>query len=273
MGGLANSDCIWQTPLFKKSQEYKIGVTLSGFPGDECVSNHGSFYCHDYIHHCNLKALFHFLREFKLGAVKRILLYFVFKIIGTFSLDYFKIQKKRNLLKKDSSYHKTLRNSLFSAQPSFRHYLKEQVCRPHTTLRTESEGAYALQYGMETAYPLADIRLLQLVYSLPAEMFKPVPVSRIIFRTMCKDLLPDSVRLQPKHSGALTLAFAEYRMKRNLEDMRDYTIKDRFGMIIKEDLYQMNVREMMRKAGQRYGIDYMIELNSPAHPPGQTARN
>ncbi|NBA84833.1 asparagine synthase [Emticicia sp. CRIBPO] len=262
MGGHANSDCIWQTPLFKKSQEYKVGVILSGFPGDECVSNYGSFYFHDYIYQRNWKALFRFFREFKLRAIKNVLMYYLFKIIGTFSVDYFKIQKKRNLLKKDSPYHKTLKDSIFSSQPSFKHYLKAQVCRPHTTLRTESEGAYALQYGMETAYPLADIRLLQLVYSLPSEMFKPVPVSRIVFRTMCKDLLPDSVRLQPKHSGALTLAFAEYRMKRNLEDMRDYTIKDRFGMIIKEDLYQMNAREMMRKAGQRYSIDYMTELNS-----------
>ena len=59
-------------------------------------------------------------------------------------------------------------------------------------------------------YPLADIRLLEIMYSLPADLFKPKPYSRALFRNLAIGILPEKVRLQPKRSGAKTLAFADY---------------------------------------------------------------
>jgi hypothetical protein len=67
-------------------------------------------------------------------------------------------------------------------------------------------GVLANQYDIETVYPLADIRLLEIMYSLPAELFKPKPYSRALLE-YCKRILPDKVRLQTKGNGAKTASF------------------------------------------------------------------
>ena len=114
----------------------------------------------------------------------------------------------------------------FAFYSSFRKNLIKLVCREHVCFRTESEGAYALQYGIETAYPLADIRLLQLAVSLPVEMYKPMPLPRTLFRNLCTNILPDSVRLQPKSNGAMTLAFFEYIKQKQISESKDYVLSD-----------------------------------------------
>jgi hypothetical protein len=50
---------------------------------------------------------------------------------------------------------------------------------------------------VKTVYPLTDIRLLEIVYSLPAELFKPKPIQSFVGICLI-GILPDKVRLQPK---------------------------------------------------------------------------
>ena len=268
MGGLANSDTIWQDTLFKTAAKDGIKVSFSGFPGDEGISNPGSKYYHDYILQKNWMGLLTHLVHFHVRGVKNIIDYFRFKRNGTFKLNYTEIQKSRNLLTESSHWHKELRDTSFEFKPGYKTWLKEQMCRPHTALRTESEGAYANQYGIETRYPLADIRLLRLVYSLPLHLFRPKPYSRALFRNICKGILPDKVRLQPKFSGAMTLAFAEYWMKKSQEELSDYEIKPHTGLFASEvELQNQDIgipdlknHIQTRRAGLKK-IDYLIGLN------------
>ena len=134
-------------------------------------------------------------------------------------------------------------------------------------MRTESEGAYANQYDIDTVYPLADIRLLAIVYSLPTELFKPKPYSRALFRNLAIGILPDKVRLQPKFSGAKTLAFADYWIYTKAKELKDYTLKNHKGLLISEEEYlkKEHESELMKIKRLNYlkEIDYLIDINMP----------
>lgn len=221
MGGYSSSDCIWQDTMFKKAGENKVGYIMSGFPGDECVSNSGSLYYYEYLGNRNWKELFKLIKNEKIKGLRKIGSYLKAKYYGTYSIAYRDIQNQRNLLNPQSPYNQLLKvdKEAFKFHPTFKEYLKNQICRPHTCHRTESEGLYATQYSMETVYPLADIRLLQFTYSISAYLFAPKKLSRMLFRNICKNILPDSVRLQTKYNGAMTLAFAEYWHKQQITSL------------------------------------------------------
>jgi asparagine synthase (glutamine-hydrolysing) len=266
MGGYASTDCIWQDTLFKIAAESGVKVSFSGFPGDEGISNPGGMYYFDYIYHLNIFGILTHLRHFRLGGIRQLLNYIRFAISGTYAPDYKAIQKTRDRLNPNSPYAKTLKDDSFKFYPSFKKWMKSQMCRPHTCHRTESEGAYANQYGIETVYPLADIRLLQMVYSLPVRLFRPKPYTRALFRNLCIGILPEMVRLQPKFSGAMTLAFAEYWKKTQAEELKEYILKNHTGLMIEpaepdkfgeeaESLkgFSLNVKKM----------DYMIDQHWP----------
>ena len=266
MGGYANSDCIWQDSMYKvAADENQVEVVFSGFPGDEGISQNGNTYYYDYINDFNLKGLFEFLFDYKLRAVKRIFTYYFEKKINKTQSKYSKIQDMRSLLHPNSSFYKELKNTPFYFNPSFKNWQKQQICRAHTTLRTESEGAYANQYNVETVYPLADIRLLQIMYSLPADLFKPKPYTRALFRNLSKGILPDKVRLQPKRSGAKTLAFADYLIHKNSLELENYKIKNHTGLMLSEEEYKNKKTEggnmKMKRLNILKEMDYLIDLN------------
>ena len=234
---------------------------LSGFPGDECVSNGGGLYHFDYIYHKDWRGLLRFVKANKLSGLKQIAGYYRAMYNGTYLRTYPAIQQERNLLRADSPYHQHLRDTSFAFEPSFKQYLKNYVCRAHTCHRTESEGAYALPYGIEMAYPLADLRLIQFVYSLPTELFAPHPLPRMLFRRLCEGILPDSVRLQPKYSGAMTLAFAEYWMKQMAGELASYQPTDSLNLFRSMTGYRARspVEDLSLKVKQ---LDYLIEHNT-----------
>ena len=268
MGGLANSDAIWQDSMYRKAAtENKVQVMFSGFPGDEGISQNGNNYFFDYLNDLNIKGLFQFLLDFKHNAIRSIINYYRSKIAKTTNLRFPEIQKQRSLLNSTSKFNSELVDYTFPFNPSFKGWQKQQICRSHTTLRTESEGAYANQYEIDTVYPLADIRLLAIVCSLPADLFKPKPYSRALFRNLAIGILPDKVRLQPKFSGAKTLAFADYWIYSKATELQDYSIKNHMGLLISEEdfLKKEHESELMKtkRLNTLKEIDYLIDLNLP----------
>ena len=266
MGGIANSDCIWQDSMYKIAAELnQVKVIFSGFPGDEGISQSGNNYYYDYLNDFNLKGLFQFLIDFKYNALRKTLHYYKAKKAKTPALNYSKTQEKRNLLNPSSEFYNELKDTSFAFNPSFKSWQKQQICRAHTSLRTESESSYANQYDIETAYPLADIRLLEIMYSLPADLFKPKPYSRALFRNLAVGILPDKVRLQPKRSGAKTLAFADYWIHTKAEELKNYKLKNHTNLMISEEEYLQKEAEnefmKMKRLNTLKEMDYLIDLN------------
>ena len=182
---------------------------------------------------------------------------------GTYKPDYMAIQKTRDRLNPKSDYAKTLKDNSFQFYPSYKQWMKNQMCRPHACLRAESEGAYANQYGIETVYPLADIRLLQMVYSLPIRLFRPKPYTRALFRNLCIGILPDKVRLQPKFSGAMTLAFAEYWKAKQADELKNYKLKNHTGLMVEPDSFEEATTSLKTYSINLKKIDYMIDQHWP----------
>lgn len=266
--GAANSNGIWQESMFKQAaKKDHIDVMFSGFPGDEGISNSGGLYYYDFIGNLDMKSLAGSFSAAPLRTIKKIILYFRAYLRGSYVKGFSTVLKTRSLLNPKSQYNSAFQHSSFSFSPSFKKYLKKLMLRSHTCLRTESEGLYAGKYGIETVYPLADIRLLQLVYSLPTRFFEPKAYNRALFRDLCKGILPDEVRLQPKFSGAKTLAFADYWWLSKYEELKDYVIEDRLGMFIDVDSFKKKVTEgefMMKKGVVKLKeLDYLINRNWP----------
>lgn len=232
MGGLADSDCIWQDTIFKRAAADGVTTLFSGFPGDECISQPGGNYMYDALENRDFQKVYSLNDKKLIRTLRSFNSYYWRKLLKRSGGKLRQAQKSRNLLRKEIPVRYQSQNET----PSFRQKMKDRIARTHTCLRTESEGLYAAQYGITTVYPLADLRLVRLVYSLPEAMFKPRGYNRRIFRDLCKDLLPEQVRTQPKFSGATTLAFAdiwtnnkkqEYDRLLTLDDPLNYYISQR----------------------------------------------
>ncbi len=263
MGGYSSSDCCWQDTMFREAKKNNASIMMSGFAGDECISNSGSLYYYDYIGNKNFREIMQFIYKHKLIAIKRLIHYFSAKWSGTYNPEYRQILKTKNLLNPTSKYNKMLVNDIKAFQffPTFKEYLKNQICRPHTCHRAESEGAYSLQYGIESVYPLADIRLIKFVLSVSPDMFSPKDLSRMFFRNMCKNILPEAIRLQKKYNGAMTLAFAEYWKQKQLTDFSKVSLNNRLNLYDLTVFGLDNNYENKNKKIRVYKIDNMISRN------------
>jgi len=259
MGGHANADTVWQSTLFMRAAENNVGYVMSGFPGDECVSYRAGKFFYDYLHKKSISNLIKLLTPSPLKGIRQMISYYATK--WKLNKSNTKI-KDQSLLRTDSIYNKPieLQNS-FVFQSSFRQILKSRISAVHVTHRMESETLYAAQYGIEMVYPLADIRLIRFVYSLPTEMFRPRDYDRAVFRNMCRGILPDSVRLQPKLNGAYTLAFVEYWRKKKMNSLRDYEVLDLLDMFQSKGKINWDNPDEPRSL-TKCKIDYLINLNS-----------
>jgi asparagine synthase (glutamine-hydrolysing) len=255
MGGLADSNCIWQDSLFKKAQEDNVKVLFSGFPGDECVSASGGGFFIDDLRSFNIIKSLKYLNNNPLKLLKRYASFYYRDWFKLHKQKLYKSMQQRNLLRKNLRK----KDDRFSEKPRFKLDMKNKITRTHTCLRTESEGLYAAQYGITTVYPLADLRLIQLVYSLPVEMFAPKPYNRAVFRNICKGILPEKVRLQNKFNGAMTLAFADIWQAESMKAYeRSFTIDDPLHLYVsKQEILQTNKDDKLFV--RLYEIDYFTK--------------
>lgn len=266
MGGVASNDSYWQDTLFKQAGESeKVEVMFSGFPGDEGISASAYNYFHEYLYTKDWRGIFTYLSKFRIKGLYRIFNYLRYSMIGTTSPSFNAIQKERNLLQSGSSFSKVQPYIPFEFYTSFKEWLKNRMLATHIPLRVESELLYANQYNIEMVYPLADIRLLQLVYSLPVRLFAPIPLTRALFRNTCRGILPENVRQQSKRNGAKTLAFIDYILAIRKKELENYQIKNTLNLLVSEKDYLKrkfsNTMVKIKRLNMIKEIDYLIEQN------------
>jgi len=261
MGGFADSDSIWQDSMYKQAAEFGVELIFSGFPGDEGISNPGFRYYYEYFNQKNWFWMIKYGLKHPYGLIRRFGSYYGAKFFKTHFKGYRKIQENRNLLHADSEFHAQLKDISFAFSSSFRQELIDTVYRAHSCLRSESEGLYASQYGITTAYPMADLRFVQFALSLPIEYFNPEKYSRPLFRTICEGILPDDVRLQKKQNGAMTLAFAEYWKKQQIEDFKNRPLMNSLHMFDTQKVFDETELDGMGRKVVLNKMDYMFEKN------------
>ena len=257
MGAYSETDAIWQDSMFKEALEDKVEMMLSGFGGDELISSTGKLYYFDYIVNLKLIKLF---KTYKLKGLSLIFFYIISLIRNTYVWHYPELQNKRNLLNDKSILHKKIRDNSFAFKYSFKKILKTNILQAHNCLRAESENAYASQYGIEVSYPLLDVDLITFTYSLPSELFKPKEFNRMLFRTMCEDILPKEIIYQPKQNGANTLAFSEYWKKNKMNEIKNIQILNRLNLYKESNKNQLDEIDQINLYLTIFEIDYYINL-------------
>ena len=211
-----------------KASELGAKVLLSGFPGDELVT---SFCRPFYLEHLEKGKLISYffdkkksrhkmserLRAFFPALIAKINPYaneLMSKRYNKWRYNTKKFAGKSIFLDMDyfnSSEHlkSVLEPSSFSFAhdnfpSSLRQYQRNHVTRPHTPLRMKGEQLAGKHWHVDYRYPMADIRLLQYMISIPMEQKISKDMSRRVFRLGMKNYLPESLRLRDiKVAGSL----------------------------------------------------------------------
>ncbi len=202
-GGISDTDSYWTEALRRKAHGQQVRVILSGFPGDELVSASGGAWFFDLVARKEYRQVWSLIRKKPMERLKGLASFFFKKYIHySEPKDRVIQQQKTDFLSpvyKRKYFHTTW---LQTFQPDQRIFRKERITRPHTCLRMESEGLYALRNQIETRYPLADVRLIEFVYNIPPIFYKDATQSRHFFRKATEGILPDKVRLRQNKKGA-----------------------------------------------------------------------
>ena len=116
----------------------------------------------------------------------------------------------------------------FPDDPDVRNRQYKRIMHDHVSQRFEYSYIDAKAYGMEYAYPLWDIDLLEFYYSLPAEYKFRYGMGRSIYRDAMKGLLPEKIRLRNDKTGA-TVPTVQQRFLKDYDAITDLIQRSRSG--------------------------------------------
>lgn len=203
--------------LLEKVKEQNVHLLLSGFGGDECASHIARGILNEYAEKGEWKKIgrtlegksaFKKLEEY----VKLILEHLVFK--GSSNMIKRLLSKRQNRYRfSDLAMGDAFKEPFMKLErkrkdernkPEYRIREQQRSRLMHLNLSDRLENSYfqAQQRNIEYAYPLLDVKLLRLVYSLPADYNYRNGIGRYLMRDAMKDLLPDEIRLRNNKFGA-----------------------------------------------------------------------
>ena len=227
------------------AQAQGVNVLLSGFLGDELVTSFARRYFLEYLERGQYWNYFFKHKKSRYALKDKVRDFFgILAFKSCFrqqgeqirkAIIKFRDRKKNhlangNLLNRayflsDPSRKQALQSPIYPAKYdlSLKESQRNHVCRPHTSRRIEGETLAGLRFKVAYRYPMADIRLLQYVISLPMEQKITETSTRHLFRRGMKSYLPDSIRLRDmKYKGSLKPA--EFVTPRN------HTEKSKIGL-------------------------------------------
>jgi asparagine synthase (glutamine-hydrolysing) len=189
-------------------EAYGVRVVLSGFGGDEFVTNQASNYFYDIFYE---KDFAEFVRVCLKKGIPFMPAKMIFRDIwGRLGFNPFPRDMKQSatryslLLDKilDQRLEQTFPSSSTWSPPDRSHkkMIMNLISRPWLSYRLEAEAGFATGHGLINCYPLLDIRVLQYFLSLPARIIGEPGKTRTFFRQAMTGLIPDSVRLREDKS-------------------------------------------------------------------------
>gem|GEM_PF-6193576 len=192
----------WMEPIRHSMEDAGIRIALSGYCGDEFITNQGENYFYDIFYEKDYRA---FIKACMAEQIPLMPIKMLFrKTLPSFGLNPFPRDKKREVARCSVMQDKQLEDQLLktslrtefpkSITRSHKQMIIEIISRPSVSYRFESEAGYAIRHRVETRYPLADIRLLRYFLSVPAKLIGEAGMNRAFFRHAMKGLIPDPIR-------------------------------------------------------------------------------
>jgi len=203
---------LWQVPAREAARRRQVRTVLSGFPGDQLVTNKG---WHDYVIARENTSLIRYLRDSRnyedlnrrLWSLMPYSIEYGYRkarnLFGHFRKDpaaAFVIPLKYRLRHGDNRWSHPYFRERFQ---SYRHFLRAALIKPRVGLRMEGESRCGLYFGHEPRFPMADIRLAQYYLSIPDTLKVAGSMSRETFRKAARSYLPDSVYFRDSKAGNL----------------------------------------------------------------------
>jgi len=217
---------IWHNPIKKSAGVNGVRVLLSGFPGDELVTNKSNRYI------LNLASKGDYISYFK-TAIKEFGLFSSMKSLARIKsggnlfglLEPLIKQKNINTIEKNEKnilspgYFDKVKNQIESKAWSkdFNDILKQRILANHVSMRMELEGRNSLVYKVETRFPMADIRLINFVLALPNIGKTGIGTNRSQYRKAMKGLMPENI----VNRTDKTILMQPFALKEHLERQKD----------------------------------------------------
>jgi len=218
--GLEHWNPQWQLAIKNAAMQKATRTLLTGFGGDELVSYYGHYSFLDFldskqylkyftttsnIYDKDFNRLFPFIPNAVMPLLRTL------KNILTLNSEktkkasaIFKIPLRYKIKKFESSWYDKYHMEKFK---SFRHFQRERIMKPHTSLRMDNETIQGLYFKTEPRYPMADIQLLQYYISLPNRFKHNNPPRAFFKKTFAPYLPPQIANRGPKEPGSLAPYF------------------------------------------------------------------
>lgn len=210
-GGIEITSLHWQKPIYKQMQTANCRTKLSGFLGDEMVTEPGSFWYFDVVNKLNIPNYISFIKQVGLkSGIKKLARYWLTQIHDPRYRNFKTTRKNKNYLNPKFNQFKKDQKGMGNPQSYSSIRIGRTTERAFTALRMENENINGLRHNIEVNFPMADVRLLTFMLSVPPHMLARNQTSRVFFRSATSELIPDAVRL--RHDKTINvLIFAYYR--------------------------------------------------------------
>lgn len=229
--GPDNAAQTWNWPIKQAAGKHNTKVLLSGFPGDELVTNYCSL---QFLEFTKTKDLLTYFRKSR-GEVglKRALKMLMLGKLSTPLKILFKERLLNNSIKgsRNSKYN-YLTDEYFDKVKhnidiqqfwpnNYREIQKKLICDPVRSYRMESEMHTSLMNKMSTRFPMADIRLLEFVLSVPVTEKASPEADRWLYRRSMQNIMPQSI-VDRKDKTNAVVPFVELEWVARQDDVKNW---------------------------------------------------
>lgn len=200
-GGVDVVSAFWLEPFRKAMADRGIRTCLSGFLGDELVTNHARDYFEEYLVESRWSEFMRAsiaVRGFP-STLRRMAGFFVPDGIRRLLREEKPTPVGIGFMKDSPAYRVLLERQWRERErpgTGYRERLIRNVTNQYAARRIQSEALHGIRHRLEPRYPLADIRLLEYVLALPVGMLGKPGTERNLVRSALKGVLPESVRLR-----------------------------------------------------------------------------
>jgi len=269
--GVGSYSAFWQEPIRRIMEEKGIRVTLSGFGGDEVITNKGDYYYYDFLYESEFAAFVKasFKKDNYTLPLKMLLRYFTPDgILQKLNRDQ-RGKFIRNSYLLDEDFEKKLISE--DHQPSkvsnrrYKEFLATKFLVYNTFQRFQSESSFSIMHKLEPRYPFADIRLLSFFLSIPTALLGDQKMNRYMYRRSMEGILPEQVRLRNDKTRAPAGAFIMREDRINAKALMDWIngINDHNSV---QYLNKINLQKVLNGYDPQNPDNYQNQLFKPKRP-------
>jgi len=221
--------------LLECAKSNNINLIMSGFGGDECVTFQAKTIRNEFLMEGRRKDLIEYLSY--LYPNQKIRKYYILgKLYFNHKVSFFLTPLRKLINQKFNRFNEDHLTIVKPLSKSWKHSIrqlkkanfrklgvreqqKERLLQDHIPYRLENTYHLAQSKGIEYAYPLLDIKLLQFVYSIPNELKNFHGQGRYLMRQALQGRVPDDIRLRDSKFG-VTIPNIQYRLHIDIDQYK-----------------------------------------------------